>query len=102
MPSGTRGRAARRCSSVAALAVAVTLLAAGCSSGSNPKPTTSAAHHSPADPFAQSITNGAVCPASHQAPLPSGVGCTSDARGDLDGDGRLDRFVVFATLGPDR
>lgn len=81
-----------------ALAAMLAFLAVACSGGSSPKATTPAARRSPADPFAQTITNGAACPVSQRTPLPAGSGCTSDARGDLDGDGTVDRFVVFATL----
>ncbi len=52
----------------------------------------------PADPYLQDFDNGMPCPQSHAPGLPAGAGCVSDVRADLNGDGRSDRFVVFADL----
>ncbi len=57
---------------------------------------------SPADPYEQEFVNGDPCPIARAPGLPPGVGCVSNARGDLDGDGRQDRFVVYGRLDAQR
>jgi len=49
----------------------------------------------------QVFDNGLPCPTSTNSSLPSGSGCVSEARADLDGDGVVDRFVLFADLNAD-
>ena len=49
----------------------------------------------------QDFDNGLPCPASIDSSLPPESGCVSEARADLDGDGMVDRFVLFAELNAD-
>jgi hypothetical protein len=93
-----------------AVAVALGMVVSACSSGSAPtnassgpgasaaRQGTGSATQAPADPFAQTFSNGLACPVARIAPVPQGAGCTSDVRADLDGDGRPDRLIVFASL----
>jgi hypothetical protein len=73
--------------------VALACSLAACSSGT-PTSTPSA--------FAQRFADGAPCPVATANELPSGSGCVTSVRADLDGDGRADRFVVYARLADGR
>jgi FG-GAP-like repeat len=50
----------------------------------------------------QRFDNGMPCPIARDPALtPGPVGCVSEARADLDGDGAADRFLLFAELNGD-
>jgi hypothetical protein len=69
--------------------VALACSLAACSSGT-PTQTPSA--------LAQRFADGKRCPVAIANGVPSGSGCVTSVRADLDGDGRGDRFVVYARL----
>ena len=46
--------------------------------------------------YSQRFGDGGACPASSAPALPAGSGCVTSVAADLDGDGRPDRFVVYA------
>jgi hypothetical protein len=89
------------------LALVLALSAAACSGdGGSSEPTTTATSQptpSPSpSPFSQQFDNGEPCPTGAVEGVPEGAGCVTTAEGDLDGDGEADRFLVYATLKPNR
>jgi hypothetical protein len=94
---------------VAALILVSCTASSGAGAGASPSPFASATASAPgalstpdaAGMASQVFDNGLPCPASTDSSLPSGSGCVSEARADLDGDGVADRFVLFAQLNAD-
>src|SRR5436190_4509850 len=89
------GRPKEGVGTIAARRLAVSCIAvwfaAACSSGG---PTASG---SPAA-LSQRFADGGSCPVASAPALPTNSGCVTSAQAELDGDGRPDRFVVFARL----
>jgi hypothetical protein len=98
-PPGSRLSLVARRLAVLALTI---LLTAACSSAkqghAGPRGPSSGRDALPSPALSQRFADGGRCPPDIAPELPSASGCVTSVTADLDGNGRLDRFVVFGHL----
>jgi len=86
-----------------AAAIGLLALVVGCgggAQGSGPSSFPFSPFPTSPGPTGQAFDNGLPCPAATDPDVPAGSGCVTSIRADLDGDGSVDRFLVYARLGP--